>query len=75
MNDFEVINKLLKKGTNAARGDQQAFNKYSKGIITFEECKTCFFNNNGIYRREERELITDELLKEWIYSPGYGRRK
>ena len=70
---FEPITKVLKKGINAAGEDQKRFNAYSKGKITLEECMDWFFYNNNV-RQQDREKITAELFKAWLYTEGYGMR-
>ncbi len=68
---FNPIRRVLKKGSTASRFDQSLFNKYSKGQIDIEECMSSFFYNNKVEGRD-REKITEELFKAWLYSEGYG---
>lgn len=70
---FRPITKVLKKGIKAAGEDQKRFNAYSKGLITLEECMDWFFYNNNV-RQQDREKITAELFKAWLYTEGYGMR-
>ena len=68
---FNPIRRSLKKGLTASRFDQSIFNKYSKGKISLEECMSSFFYNNGV-KEKDREKITEEMFKAWLYSEGYG---
>lgn len=68
---FKPITKVLKKGASAVWYDQKAFNDYSRGEISIEECMDKFFNNNQV-KKEERAEITQDLFKKWLYTEGYG---
>ena len=70
---FDPIIKVLKKGVNASMNDQKAFNKYSRGLMTIEECMDWFFYNNKV-READRQKISQDLFKAWLYTEGYGMR-
>lgn len=74
-NNLDIIRRYLKRGHTASSHDQKAFNKYSKGEMTLEECKSRFFYNNGIKSEKERSIITDELFIEWLGTIGFRARQ
>lgn len=65
-----IIQQILNKSENAQRMDQIAFNQYSKGEITLEECLKQFYINNRVANQDK--LITLPMFKEWLESIGYG---
>lgn len=71
MGKFDVIVKNLSKREWAAKQDQLTFNNYLDKKLTLEQVREAFFKNNRIKKEEVKELITPELLAEWIRSLGY----
>lgn len=70
---FRPITKVLKKGIKAAQEDQKRFNQYAQGKISLDECLEWFFWNNNV-KPKDREAITKDLFKNWLYVEGYGMR-